>query len=156
MQLVDITGTLVDTLRGTIPNPHASGNWIYTDYPRMDATFPRISVTQIAGSLIEIGIGQSMGGTSTGQICSVDYDIDVWVKVDDRATINSIVYVGTKLRDKYTDLIVSALEAQKDALKQSNDILDIEFVSISSVPLDEEHMLHRKTITVRITYVWVT
>lgn len=153
MQLVDLTGILVDSLRGTLPNPHASGNWIYSDYPRMDATFPRISVSQTAGSLSEIGIGEWTEGTK-GKLCTIDYDIDVWAKVEDRVTINTEIYVGTKLRDKYSDLIIDCLEDLKESLK-TQGILDIEFVNISSNPLDEEHMLHRKTITVRLTFVWV-
>jgi len=156
LQSVELTGILVDSLRETIPNPHASGNWIYSDYPRMDATFPRISVTQIAGSLTEIGIGSATDIGATGMLCTIDYDIDVWVKVEDRATIDSVVYVGTKLRDKYSDMIVAALEDQKESLKINNGIIDIEFIGIASVPLDEENMLHRKTITTRLTFIWVT
>ena len=120
-----------------------------------DATFPRISVTQIAGSLAEIGIGEWTEGKK-GKLCTIDYDVDVWVKVEDRAEIpigSGTWYVGTKLRDKYSDLIVVSLENIKATLKVSG-ILDVEFVNISSNPLDEEHMLHRKTITVRLTFVW--
>lgn len=155
MQLVDLTGIIVDSLRGTIPNPHTSGNWIYSDYPRMDATFPRISITNIAGSLTEIGIGEWTGEGVKGMLCTVDYDIDVWVKVEDRTEIPAgTIYVGTKLRDKYSDLIVDYLDNMKEGLKTTYGILDVEFLNITSVPLDEEHMLHRKTITIRFTFVW--
>ena len=153
MKLVDLTGILVDSLRGTIPTPHASGNWIYSDYPRMDATFPRISVTQISGSLGEIGIGQWTEGKK-GKLCTIDYDIDVWVKIEDRVVLDTLTYVGTKLRDKYTDLIIQALEDLQETLKTSFGILDVEFENISSHTLDEEHMLHRKTITIRLTFEW--
>jgi len=156
LQLVDLTGTIVASLRGAIPCPHTTGNWIYSDYPRMDATFPRISVTQITGSLIEIGIGECTEGGKKGKLCTLDYDIDIWVKVEDRAEIpanSGTWYVGTKLRDKYSDLIVDSLEDVKASLKTSG-VLDIEFVNIGSNPLDEEYMLHRKTVTIRLTFVW--
>lgn len=150
--MVELTSTLVETLRGTIPPPGA-GNWIFSDYPRLDATFPRISVTQVAGSFSQIGIGEKTD-SGLGKLCTIDYDIDIWVKVDDRVVINNETYVGTKLRDKYAELVVSALEAAKPSLKENKGILDIEFVNITTSPLDEETMLHRKTVTVRLSFIW--
>lgn len=153
MKLVDLTDTVVEYLRGTIPNPHTTGNWIYSDYPRVDATFPRISLTQAGGALTEIGIGECTEAGKHGHLASVDFDIDIWVKVEDRATISGTIYVGTKLREKYTDLIVDALERNKEDFKDDG-ILDVEILSINSVPLDEDNMLHRKTISVKFTFIW--
>ena len=153
MNLVDLTTKLVDYLRGTITSPHAIGvNWIYSDYPRYDATFPRISITQIAGSLTEIGIGSRVDST-TGRLCTIDYDIDVWVKVEDRTVISTVTYVGTKLRDYYANSIIKELQKARSYFKTSHSVLDIEILSIASVPLDEEHNLHRKTIGIRCSFI---
>jgi len=147
--LVELTTILVDLLRNSLPNPHPSGEWVYADYPRMDATFPRISVTQTSGNLDEVGIGE-WGNQMKGHFYSITYDIDIWVKVNDRATINSETYVGTKLRDKYADLVLQTLTDNKDTLR-SNKIVDVEITGITTSPIDEENMLHRKTITIRVT-----
>lgn len=154
MKLVDLTGCLVDHLRGTIPSPHASGNWIYSDYPRTDATFPRISVTQTSGILEQIGIGEKVSEAYFGKLANMDYDIDIWVKVNDKTTYFGNVYVGTKLRDLYTDLIIDTLNKNKTSFKTNYEVLDIEILSVVSSPLDEETQLHRKTITVRLSFVW--
>lgn len=152
--MVDLTGCLVDHLRGTIPSPHASGNWIYSDYPRTDATFPRISVTQTSGILEQIGIGEKVSEAYFGKLANMDYDIDIWVKVNDKTTYFGNVYVGTKLRDLYTDLIIDTLNKNKTSFKTNYEVLDIEILSVVSSPLDEETQLHRKTITVRLSFVW--
>jgi len=151
--LVELNSLIVDDLRGTLPNPHSPSNWIYLDYPRLDATFPRISVTQISASISELGIGENIGQT-TGRLVSIDYDIDIWVKIADRFIINGTTYVGTALRDKYTDLVLEALEALKPQWKTEDDIVDVEITNIATEALDEENELHRKTVTIRVTFIW--
>lgn len=153
MQLVDLTTVLVNLLREKTPSPHAQGNWIYSDYPRTDATFPRISVTQITGTLDAIGIGEKTDNQK-GKLATIDYDIDVWVKVNDRFVYNNVTYVGTKLRDLFADLIIDTLNKNKEDLKTQQGILDVEILSITTSPLDEETLLHRKTITVRLSFIW--
>jgi len=159
--LVNLTTALVTHLRNNMPNPHGSGNWIYSDYPRMDATFPRISVTQTGAILSPAGIGDKIspitesGSTfSLAKVAMIDYDIDVWVKMNDKATFDSTTYVGTKLRDFLAEKVIRVLEAGKETLKNSHGILDIEEIGMFSHPLDEDNLLHRKTITIRITVLW--
>ena len=161
MWLVDLTTAIVNCLRNNMPNPHGSGNWIYTDYPRMDATFPRISVTQSGGALTPAGIGDKISKISEsgstfdlGKIAEIDYDIDVWVKLNDRATFDSVTYVGTKLRDFLAEKVIRVLESEKGNLKNDYGILDIEEISMFTHPLDEDNLLHRKTITIRVTILW--
>ena len=157
MYIVDINKLLVETLRNNVPNPHGSGNWIYIGYPRMDVTFPRISVTNIGGDLSPISIGEKVELTSGtfGLLSRLDYDIDVWVKVNDRATFNSTTYVGTKLRDYLADKVIQALENKKEEIKNSHEeIVDIEIRGITSQPLDEANMLHRKTISISVSFIW--
>ena len=155
MKLVELDSLLVDDLRGTIPNPHGTKNFIYMDYPRMDATFPRISVTQVSGSFSEIGIGESMGPGQKGRKASLDYDIDVWVKVTDTETMGTIQYTGTALRDKYSELIMDEMGVLRRSLKNTyEDILDIEVTGVNSNLLDEDNMLHRKTVTIKVSFIW--
>jgi len=118
-----------------------------------DATFPRISVTQISASISELGIGENIGQT-TGRLVSIDYDIDIWIKISDRFIINGTTYVGTALRDKYADLVLEALEALKPQWKAEDGIVDVEIANIATEALDEENELHRKTITIRVTFIW--
>jgi len=125
------------------------------DYPRMDATFPRISVTQVSGSFSEIGIGESMGPGQKGRKASLDYDIDVWVKVTDTETMGTIQYTGTALRDKYSELIMDEMGVLRRSLKNTyEDILDIEVTGVNSNLLDEDNMLHRKTVTIKVSFIW--
>ena len=157
MKLVELTDTLVSLLRNEIPSPHSSGNWIYSDYPRIDATFPRISLTQTSGALTAVAIGECTESGKTGELMSISFDIDIWVKVTDKytsLTTPPVMYVGSKLREYYADLILSALEAEKETLRADHGIIDIGINSITTAPLDEEHLLHRKTITIEVTFVW--
>lgn len=150
MKLSDYSSLIVNYLRSQIPNPHPSGEFIYVDYPRSDATFPRISVTQTGGSVEPVGIGEIGTQPKTYRFV-VNYDIDIWAKVNDRTIIDGITYVGTKLRDKYADLVINALLKAKDMWFSNNKVIDVEITGIASAPLDEDLMLHRKTITVRLT-----
>ena len=153
--LLDLTTYIVDYLRGTIPTPHAGGvNWIYSDYPRYDATFPRISVTQNTGSLVDIAIGEALDEGQTGQLAVIEYDIDVWVKVDDRMTVGVSTYVGTKVREYLADQVIVKMCGAKAYFKAQYGVLDIEITSINTVPLDEDNMIHRKTIGVKFTFIY--
>jgi len=147
--LLNLTSTIVNLLRSNVPNPHPSGEFIYADYPRMDATFPRISVTQVSGNVDTVGIGE-WGPDKKADYYVLTYDIDIWVGVKDRAMIDGETYVGTKLRDKYAEIVLRTLLDSKETLR-SNKVIDVDVVGISTLPLDEEYMLHRKTITVRFT-----
>ena len=154
MKLLELNTALVNLLRDNVPNPHTSGQWIYISYPRMDATFPRISVTQILGSLSPIGIGEYSTSSSKSMLATVEYDIDIWVKRTNRFTYESTTYVGTKLRDFLAEKVIQTLIEKKQELKENYEIIDVEVVGFSSHPLDEEYELHRKTITIRVTFEW--
>ena len=156
MNLVDLNSVLISYLRENMPNPHGTGNWIYVDYPRLDATFPRISLTQTGGELSPIAIGEFVITDSPkyGKLATIMLDIDVWVKINDRATFNSETYVGTKLRDYLASKVIEVLEKGKETLKEEHGIIDIEIVGITTLPLDEENQLHRKTITIRVSFIW--
>jgi len=153
--LVELNSVLINYLRNNVPNPHGTGNWIYVDYPRLDATFPRISLTQTGGELRPIAIGEKMvSNNKYGKLASILFDIDIWVKINDRAIFDSQTYVGTKLRDFLASKVIEALEKGKETLKSNYGILDIEILGTYSQPLDEENQLHRKTISIRVSFIW--
>jgi hypothetical protein len=157
--LCDVNEDIRDYLRDHVPNPHGGTvGWIYIDYPRDDASFPRISVTEISGALMPAGLGEQVetadGHNTLGMFFVTEYDIDVWVGIDDRATFNSIVYTGTKLRDYLAEEVVTTLIEGKKDLREDSNIIDIEIENIFSLPLDTEYNLHRKTITIKVTTIW--
>ena len=119
-----------------------------------DATFPRISLTQTGGELRPVAIGERTQPTKYGKLASILFDIDIWVKMNDRATFDSETYVGTKLRDYLASKVIEVLEKGKEGLKSNYGILDIEILGTYSQPLDEENQLHRKTISIRVSFLW--
>lgn len=68
MDIEELNRILIDFLRDNIPHPDGSGNkkWIYVDYPRPDATFPRISITQVSHAQSPAGIGE-LGYSTKGE-----------------------------------------------------------------------------------------
>lgn len=145
---------LVDFLRGTISPPHTgTGNWIYVDYPRTDATFPRISVTHTGGGLKDAYIGDWDGSTFVMK-SSLTFDIDVWVGLTNRATYATVIYTGTSLRDYLTNKVVNALQENREYLRSSYNFQDVEITNIITQPLDEENNIHQKTISITITFDW--
>ena len=152
--MVELNSILISYLRNNVPNPHGSGNFIYVDYPRRDATFPRISLTQTGGELRPVAIGEKTESSKYGKLASVLYDIDIWVKINDRAIFDNETFVGTKLRDYLASKVIEVLEKGKETLKANHGILDIEILGTYSHPLDEENQLHRKTISIRVSFLW--
>lgn len=151
MKLIAITNMLVSLLRDNLPNPHASGQWIYSDYPLATATFPRISVTQTSGSMTKEYINNYIGNDTQAELSSIEYEIDVWLKVNDRITVEEETYVGTKLRDYYSDLIIDTILGNRQELKENYGILDVDVISYNSVTFEEDNQFHRKNIKVKLS-----
>jgi len=156
VRLVELNSAIVNYLNNNLHNPHGTGRWVYVDYPRVDATFPRVSVTQISGNLLPIGIGDIVyeGASNTlGLLFTVEYDIDIWTKPTNSATFNGSVYKGTKLRDYIADDVIQTLTEGKETLRSTYGIVDVEIVGMTTAPLDEENMILRKTISIRVTSI---
>jgi len=163
MKIEELNRFIVDYLRRniTIEGYGETGKpWIYMDYPRYDATFPRISVTQTSSPTEPIGIGHE------GLYFNVSYDIDVWIKKGNIFTISSKKYTGSSLRDYLTDIVVRKLILSEGTLLnisggtltvgprvyfKSQGIYDIKVDNVSSVPYDDEYEIFRKTIGVTLT-----
>ena len=163
MNLEDLNRFLVDYLRRNIylPDNTQPLNWIFMDYPRFDATFPRISITQTASPTEPIGIGNE------GLYFNVSYDIDIWVKKGNFAVgAGAKKYTGSSYRDYLVDKIVKKLIIQSPPIYGSDGstiqatprqyfktmgIYDIKIDSTMSVPYDDEFELFRKTIGITLT-----
>jgi hypothetical protein len=127
----------------------------------MDVTFPRISVTQSSGVLNPVAIGEATdmlpsGTLNRAMLAEFTFDIDIWVKLNDRfVDPQGNLFVGTKLRDRYAQDVITALEQVKPIWAALPDpIIDVEIIGIAVTPLEDEMMLHRKTVTVKITTQW--
>jgi hypothetical protein len=156
MKISELNNLIVDFLRDNIdhpdPNHQAADNWIYMDYPRLDATFPRISVTQMGGSGETAGVGDQTSSTAQGQYHPMSYDIDVWVKKGNVYTISLAKKGGSALRDYLADLIISEIFGVKESYwKDDEGVIDITLDSITTAPFDEDTELFRKTLTFTFT-----
>lgn len=147
---------IVDFLRSHMPTIQGI-DWnkaIYIDYPRMDATFPRISVSQASHTQDPAGIGELWIGKK-GELCRTVYDIDIWVKKGNSLQIDPLPnppHTGTALRDRLGDEIIQLLMNYKKYFKENYGIIDIEVVSSTTVPYMDVYEIFRRTITVRFTY----
>lgn len=157
MKIEELNRIIVDFLRKNLP-PLPGIDWnkaIYIDYPRMDATFPRISVSQSSHVQDPIGIGE-LGFAGKGEICRTVYDIDIWVKKGNSIQIDPLPnppHTGTALRDRLGDEIIQLLMNAKKYFKEKYGIIDIEIIASTTVPYMDVYEMFRRTITVRFTYL---
>jgi len=157
MEIENLNRALVDLLRNNVSNPTASTvHWVYIDYPRTDATFPRISVTLISSAINPAWIGNQMltdtGEATLGMWVLSTYDIDVWVGRTNRSTGISPTRGGTALRDYITDLIETMILEKKENMRSEHNIVDMEIIDRRTLPYDESTQLFRATLVVRITH----
>lgn len=156
MKIEDLERTLIGVLRtgtsGTIaPYIGQTGEFIYVDYPRLDATMPRISLTLASSAQSPAGIGANVALSSTlGVWEATSFDIDIWVHRSNKTS--SPVKGGTSLRDYLGDTIVDILLGAKNTLR-SYGIVDIEKTGETVSPYDEDNELFRKTITILVTHL---
>jgi len=162
MKIEELNRFITDYLRRnvTIVGDLRTAPWIYMDYPRYDATFPRISVTHTSAPTEPIGIGHE------GLYFNISYDIDIWIKKGNFYTIDGKKYTGSSLRDYLTDLVVrklilnnppiygydgSTIAATPRQYFKTQGIYDIKIDGMSSVPYDDEYEIFRKTISITLT-----
>lgn len=136
MKIEELNRIMVNLLRDNIPHPDLSGNkkWIYMDYPRSDATFPRVSLTQISHSQREAGVGE-LGPQGKGEWQETSYDIDVWVKKGNHYLMRDIISNLTKdaLKDQKECEVVSASEFKVKDKIEISDALNYEQNKIVSI-----------------------
>ena len=153
MDIETLNRTLVDFLRTYVIHPSASkkSKWIYVDYPRPDATFPRISVSQIGHTTSSAGIGER-GPSDLGEWQETSFDIDIWVKKGNSFDIDGSVKTGTALRDYLGDQVIQQLMNGKQWLLTNKFIKDLRITGTMTVPYMDSNELFRRTITIRLTY----
>jgi hypothetical protein len=124
------------------------------DYPRVDATFPRISVSQAGHSTDQGGIGE-LGPEGKGEYQVTTYDIDIWIKKGNALQIDPLPaskHAGTALRDRIGDDVIQVLMNGKQWLRTNYNIFDLEIVSTLTIPYLDANELFRRTVTIRVSY----
>lgn len=155
MKIEELNRILVQFLRNNMPQITGL-DWnkiIYIDYPRPDATFPRISISQAAHVQTPSGIGE-LGPSGKGEFQNTSYDIDIWVKKGNSIQIDPLPnppHTGTALRDRLGDEIIQVLMNGKKYLRENYGIYDIQITSSTTVPYMDIYELFRRTITIRVT-----
>jgi len=152
MKVEELNRVLLSQLR-KIPDPMNRGsNWIYPDYPDLSLSkddFPRISLLQVSGGgQEEVGIGRSVGGSQSGVRYVFTYQVDVWVKKGNEATIDNKLYKGAKLRDYLADRVLEYLIDRKDEIPGIEDI--VLATSPLTHPYDPVFKVRRKTLTFNV------
>jgi len=158
MKIEDLERILIQTLRTELAalktEVGQTTEWIYVDYPRLDAKMPRISLTLTSSIQRPAGIGANVGATggTLGVYEESIFDIDVWVHRTNKVITSTPKRAGTSLRDYIADEIITLLLQQRSALNSSDEIIDIEKIGEIPIPYDEEKEIFRKTITIRVTH----
>lgn len=151
--LISTLRTQLATIRTQVQAPT---KWIFIDYPRLDATMPRISLTQTGSPQRPAAIGGYMGhsGGTMAVYEETDFDIDIWVHRKNKTTGLTPKRGGTSLREYLADQVIDVILKQRASLVQSNeDIIDIEKTGENPHPYDEDHEIFQKTVRIRVTHL---
>ncbi len=121
-------------------------NWIFDDYPREDAAYPRIALTNVGGA------GETSGGVGDKiVILEPSFRVGIYVRTGKNYTISGENYTGSKL----LDFMVTDLQNQIRNIRHNNDIgglINSRITEPNYLGLDEEHKLKRCSCTVRLKY----
>lgn len=160
MKIEELERILVKTLREKLvsvkSNIGQTKEWIYVDYPRLDATMPRISVTLTGSPQSPAAIGAQMGhgGGTLAVMEETSFDIDIWVHRTNKTTGLTPTRGGTSLRDFLADQVVDVILKQRENLVNNyKDLLDLEKTGEMPHPYDEDREIFRKTVTIRVTHL---
>jgi len=160
MKIEELERVLIGTLRLELASVRiqvqANVKWIYVDYPRLDATMPRISLTQTGSPQRPAAVGGHMGhgGGTMAVYEETDFDIDIWVHRTNKTTGLTPKRGGTSLRDYLADQVVDVILKKRASLVNAHeDIIDIEKTGGNPHPYDEEHEIFQKTIRIRVTHL---
>ena len=142
---VSIIDHLITFLRSKLEDPRTDreGEWIWPEYPRLDAKRPRISVVYSGLSLRrEEGLGQQ------GQLIGPLIDIDIWTDTvfswDNPS--DGRIYKGSSLKEFIASQVTDLFMKSRPLLNQDFGWNDVRLVDIVPYPYDEDHDEHRKTL----------
>lgn len=159
MKIEALERLIVSTLRTELTTVKSqvgqTSEWIYVDYPRLDAKMPRISVTLMGSDQTPAAIGANIesGGGTLGVWEASVFEIGIWVHRTNKTTGLTPKRGGTSLRDYLGDQVVDVFLKKKSEWAKNYDIIDIEKIGETPIPYDEDTELFRKTITFRITHL---
>ena len=134
----ELTQSIISLLRSNLTDPNsdraaAGKNWIYPDFPREDATMPRVSVVlRGQGEAEYYGVN---GGTVL--VYPVRYEISVWVRFKETYTIGSEKYGEGKLIDYLCDQIINVIENNAFSL---DNVVVAKCVSAGAITLYERNV----------------
>lgn len=117
---LDVVNGIISVLRTNITDPDtirsaAGKHFIYPDLPRVDASMPRISVTQIpAGSMESLDIETNIS------LHTLVLQTDIWCDIHGKFTISAINYSNTKLRDYLAGQITKVMFKKRKVLTSYN------------------------------------
>jgi len=120
--------------------------WIQPDYPRLDATFPRISIHQADLDQSELAIGRRIDDTSKGDRLSIFFEINIWVKIGELFTIGSDKKGGNELREYLGDQVIDAISKNKETFCSQNTLDDMIITTARSLPFDPDTRLYQKSV----------
>lgn len=159
MKIEALERLIVDTLRTELSNVKSqvgqTKEWIYVDWPRTDAKMPRISVTLVDSVQTPAGIGgeTELSSGTLGIWEETTVEIGIWVHRTNKTTGVTPKRAGTSLRDYLGDQVVDVFLRKKRDWARDYGIIDVEKISETPYPYDEDLELFRKTITFRITHL---
>lgn len=151
MLLEEVYEAVRDLLRAFITDPIArDGHWIFPDYPREDATMPRISVYHTGTARTEIGMGDQ------GSRFIVTFEIGIWTNSRTTAIIKldskSDKKKGSELREYLGDLVMDTFIEKRQYLMDTYGFVDARVVGTTIVPYDPSTDLYNKRILVELTF----
>lgn len=132
---------------------HTGQTWIYPDYPKESATFPRISIVQSSGTGNNQFLGRRYDSNNKSLSGMPAYEIQTWVSHDDSFQYDGEYYAGGKLVDFNSDEIINTIETNRDNLKGwrfrddnwnlKGEIKHIRLDTLVSIDLEEDNFLRR-------------
>jgi len=140
---------LIQFLREKVHDPIERGaNWIFPDYPREDATMPRISVLQTGATRTDIQIGG--GGWRFVHV----FEIGIWTNSRAEMTYQGIKYKGSRLREWLADQVLDAFVSYKSQAISMIDgsVRDIIVSSTRTSPYIPTMDVYGKTLTVEVQH----
>jgi len=131
---------------------HYGGTWIHTSYPEEDFASPRISISHISSREDELSLG-SINESGDEAIYNVAwYQVDVWVRHGDKATINGMICSGGKMVDVLASNIEKAIFRKKqDGTLKKQGIKDVILRMARDISMTQEKLM-RKLMDFEIIY----
>lgn len=152
-----ITRSLIQFLKTYVRDPtndqlNSSRKWCQADYPRTNATFPRISVTQISMPKEEAGVGRLVGPSTEGERFKLQFELGLWVHMKDSYTVtgHSGKVSGNLLREWLADQVVTAIGTYRGTFCRDNSLDDFNIIDSRNDSLDEASTIVGKTIIVEL------